>query len=445
MSFGEKFGDLIKSRRTELGLTIEELAERAWGSGDRKSDISRIEQGKVGEPRAKTVATLAEALAITQTELQALRKEMRDVNRADDPDEDDAGSLKAEPPKIIKHIRWFLDHGTSNKLVVLIACILVTAPALYAFKDEIFKLCCSTGIGEFSITFSNRSLETTRISQTAEFYITEPESPGVNARVSSGLLRFEAESAPFIVHSGQERLVVGHVVNEEKIRNYVLEGDKFISVIFSASPKPVRNEFILNQELFAQGLKFEISKPDIVDVAQADDRTDVSMPHLPQDKSEFESIDVELAVQISRTGGFAGYDKELDTLKKNFPECTFDIPDPVNIEKFSKSFCEIRKTFFSTMVLGKASDFIVSMEWEGDEPAPTVVKRFAMTYGADRAEEFYDFIVQSTQAAKPRSVFCLPGHLKAYAYVKDIKDQTVKAYSITVEDIYDVCLDRNQN
>jgi len=157
----------------------------------------------------------------------------------------------------------------------------------------------------------------------------------------------------------------------------------------------------------------------------------VEEQNLPREKSEFESIDAVLEVQVSRTDGFAGYDDEIDILKKNFPDCAFDIPDSINIGKFSKTFCDIRKTFFSTMRLGKASDFVVSMEWMGDDPVPTVVKRFAMAYGANRAEEFYDFIVQSTQAAAPRSVFCLPGHLKAY--------------SIAVEDIYDACLDRNQN
>ena len=54
--------DRIKSRRTELGLTIEELAQK-MGYKD-KSSISKIENGKADIPQSK-IAAFAEALETT--------------------------------------------------------------------------------------------------------------------------------------------------------------------------------------------------------------------------------------------------------------------------------------------------------------------------------------------------------------------------------------------
>lgn len=54
--------DRIKSRRTELGLTVEELAHK-MGYKD-KSSISKIENGKADIPQSKIVA-FAEALETT--------------------------------------------------------------------------------------------------------------------------------------------------------------------------------------------------------------------------------------------------------------------------------------------------------------------------------------------------------------------------------------------
>ena len=60
-------GRAIRSRRDELGLTQEELAERAVAHGDetiRQSDVSRIERGKVRMPRLTRLDALAKALEI---------------------------------------------------------------------------------------------------------------------------------------------------------------------------------------------------------------------------------------------------------------------------------------------------------------------------------------------------------------------------------------------
>lgn len=54
-------GHYIKSRREELGLTQEELANRV-GIGVRQADISRLENNHVKSPRLSRLERLADAL-----------------------------------------------------------------------------------------------------------------------------------------------------------------------------------------------------------------------------------------------------------------------------------------------------------------------------------------------------------------------------------------------
>jgi len=56
------FGDLVRVRRRQLGLSQEELAERS-GIGVRS--IGKIEAGKIVNPRPATVRRLAEAFGLT--------------------------------------------------------------------------------------------------------------------------------------------------------------------------------------------------------------------------------------------------------------------------------------------------------------------------------------------------------------------------------------------
>jgi transcriptional regulator with XRE-family HTH domain len=72
MSMGraDTLGEAIRLRRAELGLTQEELAERI-GEEVRQSDISRLERGKIGLPRAERLARIAEALDLPMGELLA--------------------------------------------------------------------------------------------------------------------------------------------------------------------------------------------------------------------------------------------------------------------------------------------------------------------------------------------------------------------------------------
>ena len=62
--------DRIKSRRTELGLTVEELAHK-MGYKD-KSSISKIENGKADIPQSK-IAAFADALETTPAYLMGWR------------------------------------------------------------------------------------------------------------------------------------------------------------------------------------------------------------------------------------------------------------------------------------------------------------------------------------------------------------------------------------
>ncbi|MEM7520054.1 MAG: helix-turn-helix transcriptional regulator [Pseudomonadota bacterium] len=78
-SFGATFGRLIKSRRAKR-FTQGQLAALVW-PGDpqaedtRKGDISKIENGRVANPHPTTVAKIADAIGISEAEIDELRKQ----------------------------------------------------------------------------------------------------------------------------------------------------------------------------------------------------------------------------------------------------------------------------------------------------------------------------------------------------------------------------------
>ncbi len=57
-------GQFIRERRIDLGLTQEQLAERV-GENVRQSEISRLEQDKVGLPRRQRLEAIAAALGVS--------------------------------------------------------------------------------------------------------------------------------------------------------------------------------------------------------------------------------------------------------------------------------------------------------------------------------------------------------------------------------------------
>lgn len=81
-SFGAAFGQLVKLKRGAQGVTLAELARRAYPNlGDdaetRKGDLSKLENGKVLNPNASTVRKIADALGITDEEIETLQRRAR--------------------------------------------------------------------------------------------------------------------------------------------------------------------------------------------------------------------------------------------------------------------------------------------------------------------------------------------------------------------------------
>ncbi|MGC8202503.1 helix-turn-helix domain-containing protein [Aliiroseovarius sp. PTFE2010] len=72
MSFGQIFGNLVKTRRGIEGLTQQALAVMAFGEESYKTRISELENGRIAKPHPKTVDALAVALNITDETISGL-------------------------------------------------------------------------------------------------------------------------------------------------------------------------------------------------------------------------------------------------------------------------------------------------------------------------------------------------------------------------------------
>ena len=72
MSFGEIFGNLVKTRRGIEGMTQQALAVAAFGDESYKTRISELENGKVAKPHPKTVDAIAVALGISDETINGL-------------------------------------------------------------------------------------------------------------------------------------------------------------------------------------------------------------------------------------------------------------------------------------------------------------------------------------------------------------------------------------
>ncbi|WP_223877886.1 helix-turn-helix domain-containing protein [Histidinibacterium aquaticum] len=69
-----RFGRLVRSYREDTGLSLRDLAVRVWDDEGRKASLSRLENGRVGRPAAKTVQLIALALDIPQEEIDRLHE-----------------------------------------------------------------------------------------------------------------------------------------------------------------------------------------------------------------------------------------------------------------------------------------------------------------------------------------------------------------------------------
>ncbi len=93
-------GTLIRERRTELGLTQEQLAERV-GMGVRQSEISRLEHDGIALPRRSRMEEIAAALEVSIGDLLVTTGWMDDENRASllpDPAPGGNGGGRLAPP-----------------------------------------------------------------------------------------------------------------------------------------------------------------------------------------------------------------------------------------------------------------------------------------------------------------------------------------------------------
>ncbi len=74
MTFGVRFGELVRRYRETQGISSTELAEAALGDKAKRSRLSELENGRVKNPHAKTIDKLVQYLAIPQEEIDACRQ-----------------------------------------------------------------------------------------------------------------------------------------------------------------------------------------------------------------------------------------------------------------------------------------------------------------------------------------------------------------------------------
>ncbi len=72
-SFGVRFGQLIRRYREMQGLSASEVARDALGDEAKRSRVSELENGKVANPRAKTIDAFVVYFNIPREEVDACR------------------------------------------------------------------------------------------------------------------------------------------------------------------------------------------------------------------------------------------------------------------------------------------------------------------------------------------------------------------------------------
>ncbi|MFT6784792.1 MAG: tetratricopeptide (TPR) repeat protein [Dinoroseobacter sp.] len=75
MSYGVRFGQLVARVRGDLGVTQADLADQVYGNTARKGDLSKLENGRIPRPQARTVAKICAALNIDPAEVEALQSD----------------------------------------------------------------------------------------------------------------------------------------------------------------------------------------------------------------------------------------------------------------------------------------------------------------------------------------------------------------------------------
>jgi transcriptional regulator with XRE-family HTH domain len=120
----EQLGETIRARRIALGLTQEQLAERI-GDGVRQAEVSRLEAGRVVQPRRSRLEKIALALDLPMGELLARsgwaddgsvvhrKREGLDAVRTEKTDVE-VGSPRPLPPEI-QRLRAAIDQSRKER------------------------------------------------------------------------------------------------------------------------------------------------------------------------------------------------------------------------------------------------------------------------------------------------------------------------------------------
>jgi transcriptional regulator with XRE-family HTH domain len=105
-------GQFVRTRRWELGISQEQLAERISGDDDyvRQSEISRLETGRVSLPRRDRLERLAAALGVSLGDL-LVRSGWNGAERAFELHEPEAQDGRLEQPTSMSPPAWLVEDA----------------------------------------------------------------------------------------------------------------------------------------------------------------------------------------------------------------------------------------------------------------------------------------------------------------------------------------------
>ena len=151
-TFGQAFGDLIRQKRGQEGLTQKELAVRAFDDESKVRRIIELESGSVSRPHVKTIDPLVVYFNISETELDKCRNfglfttsECQQINLSRELIENLALRFECDNP----------DADDS----VLLALLKTKADELRRLKERLAKLEGNTEALDNQIKAANAALE----------------------------------------------------------------------------------------------------------------------------------------------------------------------------------------------------------------------------------------------------------------------------------------------
>lgn len=180
------------------------------------------------------------------------------------PDDREPQSLQAEPPSLIKNLRWLqLNWRAHWKLLLVAALVAAAVPVYELLKSSYVRIVeehsKSDPLGAFSVKVINNSGAQLTINGVAEFYLQAPKTPGMNVQVSSGLLELDLPlGQQFVVPPHSVASISAKLANEQRLLPYLDAGEYFGLIIFSASPRPIHSEIVFSRKVFRHGVEFVV-------------------------------------------------------------------------------------------------------------------------------------------------------------------------------------------